>query len=798
MIISENWLREWISVELDAETIADRLTRAGLEVESLEPAAQPIENLVVGRVLEVGAHPNADRLSVVSVDVGDDQPLEIVCGAPNVQQGMLSPVALVGATLPGGLEIKQSEVRGVVSAGMLCSAAELGLSEDASGLLQLDAGAEPGQSIGQLLGFDDQLIDIDMTPNRGDCLSVQGVARELNVLTAGQYHPPEIQSQDAAIADGIDLMLEDQDGCPRYLGRVISGIDANATTPLWLQERLRRCGERSISPVVDITNYVMLELGQPMHAFDRERIDDKIVVRQSMQGEQITLLDDSEVSLDGDTLIIADANKPIALAGVMGGKFSAIDASTTTIVLEAAHFTRKAVAGRARRYGLHTESAFRFERGVDPQLPAKAMERATQLVLQICGGNAGPVCEANHRDGIAARPDVTVRLERLRNLLGMPLEASEVGEILERVCEQVESGDEEWVVTPPSYRFDMQYEADLVEEVARVKGYDEVPTAIPRIAPRATAASEASVDLRRVRQTLVARDFHEIISYSFIDPGAQKKFCREQAIRLANPLAENLSVMRTSLLPGLLAALEFNANRQRERIRLFEIGASYHGEEGQISERLRLAGLVCGPRFPQQWDNANSASVDFYDLKADLTAVLALTGRKEPFIFKEFEHIALQPGQVSQISLAGQNGDQNSLGWLGRLHPALQKESGSSHPVYVFEIDVEKALTAEVPLYSQISRFPGVKRDLSVVVEQSVAAGDLLGAVRSELGSALSQVVIFDVYQGERVGQDQKSVSFALSLQDPEKTLTDAESEQMIDAVLARLAKDFGAALRSE
>jgi len=636
MIISEQWLRDWVRVDLNAQEIADCLTNAGLEVDGVESVAGKIENLVIGKVLTVEKHPDADRLNCTTVDIGAEV-LNIVCGAANVREDLLVAVATVGAKLPNGLKIKKAKVRGVESNGMLCSASELGLEENSDGIMELDADAEIGQRVDDYLQLDDNLIDIDLTPNRGDCLSVQGIAREMKVLADGSYHSLDIEAIEATVSDSIDIELNDSENCPRYIGRIIKGISQNVNTPLWMQERLRRSDVRPISPVVDITNYVMIELGQPMHAFDLVKLNDRIVVRQSEQGEQITLLDESQVTLDGETLLIADAKGPIAIAGVMGGLDSSIDDSTTDIVLEAAHFTRKSASGKARRYGLHTESSFRFERGVDPQLPPQAIERATELVLEICGGEAGPIVEQINDAHIQAKPGVEIRLDRLIRLLGMELDNVEVADILSRIAGSVTGENGVWSVTPPSYRFDIEREADLVEEVARVKGYDNIPTAMPRIAPRSVAASEDRIGVRQVRQAFVARDYREAITYSFIDPAVHQIFSTEQAVKLANPLADNMSVMRTSLIPGLVGAMQFNANRQHDRIRFYEVGATYHKNGQEFSEQQKLAGVVMGPAVPTQWGVNKEQKVDFYDVKADLEAVLALTGHKNPIIFNEFE-----------------------------------------------------------------------------------------------------------------------------------------------------------------
>lgn len=795
MIISEQWLRDWVRVDLSAQEIADCLTNAGLEVDAVEPLAGSIENLVVGKVLEVSKHPDADRLNLTKVDIGSDV-LSIVCGASNVRENLIVAVATIGAKLPNGLKIKKAKVRGVESNGMLCSASELGLEEESAGLIELDSDAEIGQRVDEYLQLDDHLIDIDLTPNRGDCLSVQGIARELKVLADGSYHPLDIPAVESACNESIGVDLQDSNNCPRYLGRVVQGISQDATTPLWMQERLRRSGVRPISPVVDITNYVMIELGQPMHAFDLAKLNDKIVIRQSKKGEKITLLDESEATLDGETLVIADAKGPIAIAGVMGGLDSAIDDATSSIVLEAAHFTRRATSGKARRYGLYTESSHRFERGVDPLLPPLAMERATELVLEICGGEAGPVIEQKNDAGLQGKPAVEIRLERLVSLLGMDLEEDEVADILGRIAGSVGGSASAWSVTPPSYRFDIEREADLVEEVARVKGYDNIPTAMPRIAPRSIAASESVISTRQVRQSFVARDYREAITYSFIDREMQALFDSEAPVELANPLADNMAVMRTSLMPGLMNALQFNVNRQHDRIRLFEIGASYHRSGGAYQEVQRLAGVACGSRVPAQWGVGKAQNIDFYDLKADLEAVLSLTGQTKAIIFQDVEHKALHPGQKAMLARENDNGELVEIGWLGRLHPTLEKHYGVTN-VFAFELRLEVAIDAELPVFATVSRFPSVKRDISVVVDNAIPVAKLTDGVRRKLGRVLNKVELFDVYRGDGVDENSKSVSLSLVLQHEDKTMTDEEAEQLMGAARSVLESEFGAKLRS-
>ncbi len=806
MIISEQWLRDWVRVDLDANGIADCLTNAGLEVDGVTRVSESIEKLVVGKVLEVEKHPDADRLNLTKVDIGSEV-LEIVCGASNVRVDLMVAVATVGAKLPNGLKIKKAKVRGMPSFGMLCSASELGLEEESAGLIELGKDAQIGQRVDEYLQLDDQLIDIDLTPNRGDCLSVQGVARELKVLADGDYRPLDIQPIEPTAQESIDIELQDSVNCPRYLGRIIKGIDPSATTPLWMQERLRRSGVRPISPVVDITNYVMLELGQPMHAFDLAKLNEKIVIRQSSAGETLTLLDDSEATLDGDTLVIADAKGPIAIAGVMGGADSAIGDGTDSIVLEAAHFTRSAASGKARRYGLHTESSHRFERGVDPQLPNVAIERATQLVLDICGGEACPVNEQKSEQGLQDKPAVAIRLERLKSLLGMELDGNEVGGILKRIADSVsQSGSENefsWSVTPPSYRFDVEYEADLVEEVARVKGYDNIPTVMPRIAPKSIAASEDTISVRQVKNTLVARDYREVITYSFIDREQSALFSEESSVELANPLADNMSVMRTSLLPGLMSALQFNVNRQHSRVRLFESGATYHkggaGGDRSFVEKQRIAGVLTGLRVPAQWGVNAGEKIDFFDLKADISAMLSLTGSENTITFSQVDHIAMHPGQAASIIKhdgSGSESNQQVLGVIGRLHPSLEKAFGVNE-VFAFELDLDLSISSSLPKFKAVSRFPSIKRDLSVLVNDDISASAITESVSRSAGESLVKVELFDLYKGQGVQDDEKSVSLSVVLQHANSTMTDEEAEKLMGTVLTQLEADCGAKLRS-
>ena len=796
MIISEQWLREWIDTELDAQQVADCLTNAGLEVDAVSALSEPIDNLVIGKVLEVSKHPDADRLNLTKVDIGSEV-LEIVCGAANVRQDLMVATATVGAKLPNGLKIKKAKVRGIESNGMLCSAAELGLEESSDGLLELASDAQIGQSVTDYLRLDDTLIDIDLTPNRGDCLSVQGVAREMKVLAAAGFNPVAIDEIKSSSSANISVEIKNTASCPRYLARVIENVDVSVVTPIWMQEKLRRCDIRPISPIVDITNYVMLELGQPMHAFDKDKIDTSIVVRDSKKGEKLALLDGQEITLDDDSLVIADNSAAIALAGVMGGNDSSINDNTQNIVLEAAHFSRAGIAGRARRYGLHTDSSHRFERGVDPELPEIAMQRASQLVLQICGGQAGEIIKAEDTENVSPNKQVQLRHQRLLSVLGIELEENEVTSILQRISDQVEKTEQGWLVTAPSYRFDVERECDLIEEVARVKGYDCVPTRMPQITPKSKITSEALLSLRSIRQLMVARDYQEAISYSFIDAESQALLSENKnIIQLTNPLADNMSEMRTSIWPGLLNAAKYNINRQQDRVRLFEIGAVYFRAENsendeKFVEQQVIAGVVTGLQCAEQWAEQKRA-VDFYDIKSDVEALLSLTKHQEAFIFNNLEHKALHPGQVAQINYNDQN-----VGYMGKLHPVVAKKIGLDSDTFVFELSLNELLQTDIPDFKGVSRFPAVKRDLAIIINTDVPANDVLQKVRLLHGSVLKEVVLFDVYSGKGVEEGKKSLALRVTLQSIDKTLTDDEVEQLIDNTLSALQNEFGAELRS-
>lgn len=795
MIISEKWLRELVATPLNAQQIADALTLAGLEVDAVENLGEGLDHVVVGEVLEVEPHPDADRLRVTQVYVGGDT-LTIVCGAPNVKKGQRVAVAKIGAELPNGLKIKAAKIRGQASAGMICSAAELGMEEQSDGILELPSNAPVGKDITEYLELDDVLIDIDLTPNRGDCLSVQGIARELRVLVDAEYTPVKIIEKAVNSRATIKVDVQETDLCPSYLGRVVSGVDATSPTPVWMRERLRRSGVRPISALVDITNYVMLELGQPMHAFDLAKLDKGIVVRKAEKGEKIALLNDTEATLDDETLVIADHSGPVAIAGVMGGAESAISLETTDVVLEAAHFTRSCAAGKARRYGLHTDSSHRFERGVDPQLPVKAMERATELVVKICGGSVGAVNNKTSKRHMRANPAVKVRFDRLNHVLGMPLKKREVAAILRRIADSVEETGADWQVVAPSYRFDIERECDLIEEIARVKGYDSLEDRIPRLVPSGEMPNEATVNVRTIRQTLVSLGYHEAISYSFVAPELLEAFAQteeNETLDLANPLAENLSVMRTSLWPGLVTACQFNLNRQQDRIRLFEIGAVFHrSSNGEIRETACIGGIACGSLYPQQWNSHTDQKIDFYDVKSDLNALFTLTGSETDFIFNSLEHKALHPGQVSAIYRGGEQ-----VGWLGKLHPQLAKNHDLPQDLFLFELELEKLLAGRVPAYQGVSKYPAVSRDLALITQEQVVVNDMLNTIKTLGLDALTDIKLFDVYSGLGVADGSKSVAIKLTFQHQDRTLTDADIDQQVHQVLGALKQSFGAELRS-
>ncbi len=792
MKFSEIWLREWVDPPVSTDDLVEQLTMAGLEVDSVEPAAPAFTGLVVGEVLAVEAHPDADKLKVCSVSNGDDTPLQVVCGAPNVHVGMKAPLALVGARMPGDFKIKKTRLRGVESSGMLCSASELGLSDDHQGLMALPVEAEPGMDIRQYLQLDDCMIEIDLTPNRGDCLGIEGVAREVGALNRCPVSPVSFEAVDESLSETFPVDVLAPEACPRYLGRVVRGIDPGAQTPLWMQERLRRGGIRSLGPVVDITNYVLLELGQPMHAFDLEVLQGGIRVRYAEEGEEITLLDETVLKLDTDTLLIADEEKALAIAGVMGGLDSGISAQTNALFLECAFFSPEKIAGRARTYSLHTDSAFRFERGVDPGLQHRALERATELLLDIVGGEAGPVIETVSREHLPDKQAVVLRADRVQRVLGVCPSTDVIRDILDRLGMVVEeTGQGTWRVTPPTFRFDITMEADLIEEIGRVYGYNQLPTTRMQGEMVMSPEPEAVIPLARLRQVLVERGYQEAITYSFVDPRLQTRVDPEsRPVVLANPISSGMSVMRTSLWPGLIKAAQHNINRQQNRIRMFECGLKFLSYNDDIKQINVISGLVAGNRDPEHWDGSPVGS-DFYDTKGDLRALLALTRRSEQLDFQAAEHPALHPAQTAMIKLDG-----NQAGWVGRIHPAMADFTGLDMETCLFELETAVITVSKCSKFSEISRFPSIRRDIAIVVDEEVSYREIQNVIRESAAKLLQEIILFDVYQGKGIETGRKSIALGLILQDSSRTLTDDEVEVVQNSVTSALKDKFGANLR--
>ena len=791
MKIAESWLREWVSPELTTEELGHQLTMLGHEVDAIDYEGAGIADVVVAEVVECGKHPDADKLSVCKVTDGGDELIDIVCGAPNVRQGLKTPLAKPGVTLPNGLKLRKAKIRGVVSNGMLCSAVELGLGDESDGIMELPADAEVGRPLVDLLALPDAIIDLDLTPNRGDCFSILGIARDVAALTGAALKNPGVAPVAATIEDTHPVELVEPAGCPRFAGRVIRGIDPAAKSPLWMVERLRRAGLRGISPVVDITNYVMLELGQPLHAYDAALLTGPIRPRLAKTGEKVTLLDDKEMELRDDTLIITDDSGPIGIAGIMGGLSTAVSDTTTDVFFEAAFWPQDFMAGKARNYGMHTDASLRFERGVDPDGQGRAVERATQLLLEIAGGDAGPLVVDSSQEHLPKRATIVLRRSRLAHLLGLEIDAAEVTQILESLQLEVAPTADGWSVTAPSHRFDIEYEVDLIEEVARIHGYDSIPeTTLAAQSPLETV-TESRIDTERAAATLIGRDYQEIVTYSFIDPEANAKFTgRDSALVLSNPISSELSVMRASLWPGLVAAASTNMARQQDRVRLFEASRSYHGALDAHEEVVRLAGLVAGPVVPEQW-GAKPENVDFFDVKSDVEAVLALTGAMSDVHFVATEHPALQPGQAAEI----RRGDE-VIGLVGKLHPRLAKDYDLKKAAYVFELDVEKALASSAPSADVISRFPAIRRDIAVVVDEKVTAAELVDAVAEAAPDLIRDVRIFDIYRGDKIEAGRKSIAIGLILQETSRTLTDDDADTAMAAAIAKLEDKFAAYLR--
>ncbi|MBI4808742.1 MAG: phenylalanine--tRNA ligase subunit beta [Nitrosomonadales bacterium] len=784
MQFSESWLRTFVNPSLTSEELSHLLTMAGLEVEEMIPVAPAFEKVVVAQVLTKDKHPDADRLNVLTVNVGQAEPLTIVCGAGNVSVGMKAPCALVGAKLPG-IEIKQAKVRGIASFGMMCSEKELGLAEVSEGLMVLAVEAVVGQSIREHLDLDDHLITLKLTPNRSDCLSLNGIAREVAALTGTPLQTVPQTPFKQADRQIRKVKLTASAACPRYSGRAISGVNAKAMTPAWMVQRLQRCGLRSISALVDVTNYVLLELGQPLHAFDLCKLNGDIEVRFARKGESMKLLNEQTVALQDDMLVIADGKGPIALAGVMGGADSAVNDATTDIFLESAFFATSVIVGKSRRLGFSSDSSYRFERGVDFAATQVALDRATQLILDICGGQAGAVTEV--QGGLPVRAPVKLRSSRVYRVLGVALKTDEIAQILTRLGMAIQQQGDEFSVTPPSYRFDIAIEEDLIEEVARVYGYERILPAPIQARMSILPLIEAERPLAKLRQTMVLREYQETINYAFVETEWERDLCGNAApVALKNPIASQMSVMRSSLLGGLLAALRTNVARKQPRVRLFEIGGCFKFEVGSYTQDERLAGLAYGDDLPEQW-GVPARNVDFYDVKSDVEALFA----PRTLTFQAAEHPASHPGRSARILLEG-----CAIGWVGELHPQWQQKNDLPQSVVWFEIEIAALTQASLPKLRDISRFPPVRRDLAVLADENVTVQSLIEAMQAEKVANVVELALFDVYRGKGVEQGKKSLAFRVLLQDTQKTLTDNEIEENMSRLVAALQRQ-GAQLRA-
>ncbi len=791
MQFSEKWLREWVDVPVNTDQLADQLTHAGLEVAAVLPATLDFDKVVVGEVLSVEKHPNADRLNVCRVSIGGDEPLEIVCGAQNVRIQLKVAVIQIGGHL-GDFKIKKTKLRGVTSHGMICSASELGLAEQSSGILELPPEAPLGADFKEYFQLDDHIIDIELTPNRGDCASLRGIAREVAAINQVPLQPIEIPKLPITTDETLSIKLDAASACPRYCGRLIKNIRQDAKTPLWMLERLRRCGLRATHPVVDVTNYVMLELGQPMHAFDCTKLDGSMTVRLAKYGEKVTLLDNQTLELDTQALVIADSSKVLALAGVMGGGDSAVTEKTTDIFLESAYFTPSPIALCARRYGLHTESSYRFERGVDSELASIAIERATQLLLQVVGGEAGPVIEEQLPYCLPEIKRIMLRRAQIQRLLGIEIPDSTVVALLNALGMTVSNNGQGWQVVTPSYRSDITIEVDLIEELARLYGLEKIPQQPLAISPTLHTPSDALVPDQYLRQMLVSRGYHETVNYSFVSDRRQQQLDPDvMSIPLANPLSSEMNVMRTSLWPGLLTVLQYNENRQISRVRLFEMGSCFVVVDGRWQQIPKLAGICSGDAHSKQWSE-KPRPTDFFDVKGDVAALLTLSHVESLLQFRESKHPALHPGQSAGLYVGAR-----CVGYVGVLHPRWVQEWGFALTPCLFEIDVSALISNHVPRFEPISKFPAIHRDIALVVDQSVPVTTIQYEIQEVAGQLLIIPEIFDIYSGEGIESGKKSVALGLTFQNPNRTLTDQEVNKVIERIVQTLEQKFSAKLRA-
>ncbi|MFJ0261720.1 phenylalanine--tRNA ligase subunit beta [Acinetobacter baumannii] len=792
MKISENWLRTWVNPAIDSDTLSDQLTMLGLEVDELAPVAKPFTGVVVGEVLTVEQHPDADRLRVTTVNIGSGEPLQIVCGAPNVRAGMKAPVATIGAILPGDFKIKKGKLRGVESQGMLCGASEIDLEDKIDGLLELPADAPVGVNIREYLKLDDNVIDISITPNRGDCFSIRGIAREVAVINQLQMNEPEIKSVDATITDEKKVVIN-TDGAPRYLGRVIKNVNVKAATPEWMEQALARSGIRTHSILVDVTNYVLMELGQPMHAFDLAKIEGAVHVRQAQPQEKLQLLNDQEVELQEDVMVIADDQKALAIAGIMGGLASSVTDDTTDIFLESAFFAPLAIAGRARRFGLHTDSSQRYERGVDFELPLIAMNRASQLIQELAGGEFGPITVAEKSDLLPKREAIELKQAQVDQLLGYKVAAEFITDALTRLgCEVTVQADGEWSVVPPSHRYDMAIYQDLIEEVARIDGYDNIQISLPSMDVQ-LAKYQDRFEIAQLRQTVVTLGYQEAISFSFADAKLEKQLNPQVSpLMLANPISSDLAAMRSTLLSSLIPCVQYNLNRQQSRVRFFELGLRFDYQNANSIQDLKqiptLALVAVGSREPESW-HAKPQPMDFFDFKGEVEEILAAGRVKVEYV--RSERPWLHSGQSAEILVDGQ-----SIGYLGRLHPSLENELDLS-TTWVAELDQAAVLQSYVSNFTELSRFPSVRRDIALLISDNINVRDIQQLIEKTGGELLDSTWLFDVYTGQGVEEGKRSLAFALLWQHPSRTLEDAEIKSGMDNIIQVLENTYQATLRA-
>ncbi|MFW1674740.1 phenylalanine--tRNA ligase subunit beta [Acinetobacter baumannii] len=792
MKISENWLRTWVNPAIDSDTLSDQLTMLGLEVDELAPVAKPFTGVVVGEVLTVEQHPDADRLRVTTVNIGSGEPLQIVCGAPNVRAGMKAPVATIGAVLPGDFKIKKGKLRGIESQGMLCGASEIDLEDKIDGLLELPDDAPVGVNIREYLKLDDNVIDISITPNRGDCFSIRGIAREVAVINQLQMNEPEIKSVDATITDEKKVVIN-TDGAPRYLGRVIKNVNVKAATPEWMEQALARSGIRTHSILVDVTNYVLMELGQPMHAFDLAKIEGTVHVRQAQPQEKLQLLNDQEVELQDDVMVIADDQKALAIAGIMGGLASSVTDDTTDIFLESAFFAPLAIAGRARRFGLHTDSSQRYERGVDFELPLIAMNRASQLIQELAGGEFGPITVAEKSDVLPKREAIELKQAQVDQLLGYKVAAEFITDALTRLgCEVTIQADGEWSVVPPSHRYDMAIYQDLIEEVARIDGYDNIQISLPSMDVQ-LAKYQDRFEIAQLRQTVVTLGYQEAISFSFADAKLEKQLNPQVSpLMLANPISSDLAAMRSTLLSSLIPCVQYNLNRQQSRVRFFELGLRFDYQKANSIQDLKqiptLALVAVGSREPESW-HAKPQPMDFFDFKGEVEEILAAGRVKVEYV--RSEHPWLHPGQSAEILVDGQ-----SIGYLGRLHPSLENELDLS-TTWVAELDQAAVLQSYVSNFTELSRFPSVRRDIALLISDNINVRDIQQLIEKTGGELLDSTWLFDVYTGQGVEEGKRSLAFALLWQHPSRTLEDAEIKSGMDNIIQVLENTYQATLRA-